>query len=78
MNHKELEPFGFTGQSPLWDSILLHLNNTMQDDVETAINRETTGEYRIHAAGRAEALNDFLISLQQLRSAALEQNGPIT
>lgn len=70
MKPDQLEPFAFTGTSPLWDAILAHTNDCIQDEVETAINRETLGEYRIHAAGRAEALNDFLISLHQLRDEA--------
>jgi hypothetical protein len=54
---------------------LAHASDCIQDEVETAINRETTGEYRIHAAGRAEALNDFLISLHQLRDEARKRYG---
>ena len=71
----QLEAFGFDGTNPLWDALLAHTQECIQDEVETAISRETTGEDRIHAAGRAEALNDFLISLHHLRDEAVRRRG---
>ena len=75
MKPDQLESFAFDGENNLWNAILAHASDCIQDEVETAINRETTGEYRIHAAGRAEALNDYLISLHQLRDEARKRYG---
>mgnify|MGYP003348461278 FL=1 len=71
------EAFGFEGQNALWDALMAHTRDCIQDEVETAISRETTGEDRIHAAGRAEALNDFLVSLHHLRDEALKRRGAV-
>jgi len=73
----QLEAFGFTGANPLWDALLAHLDECMQDDIASAISRETLGENRTHAAGRAEAMNDFLVSLHQLREEAVSRRGSI-
>lgn len=70
-----LEAFGFEGQNKLWDALMAHCQECIQDEVETAISRETLGEHRVHASGRAEAMNDFLISLHQLREEALRRRG---
>ena len=70
-----IEAFGFEGTNKLWDALLAHTQECIQDEVETAISRETTGEDRIHAAGRAESLNDFLVSLHHLRDQALKHRG---
>jgi hypothetical protein len=77
MEPKLVEAFGFSGENNLWNGIILVLNDAVKDEVETAISRETNGEDRIHAAGRAEALNDFLLLLNQLREKAKEINGSI-
>ncbi|MGA1375866.1 MAG: hypothetical protein ACO32S_04590 [Steroidobacteraceae bacterium] len=75
MKIEHLEAFGFDGTNPLWDALLAHTQECIQDEIETAISRETLGEHRIHAAGRAEALNDFLVSVHQLREEALRRRG---
>lgn len=75
MKIEHLEAFGFDGANPLWDALLAHCQECVKDEMETAISRETLGEHRIHAAGRAEAMNDFLISLHQLREEALRRRG---
>ena len=75
MKPDQLESFAFDGENKLWNAILAHASDCIQDELETDINRETQGEYRIHAAGRAEALNDFLISLHQLRDEARKRYG---
>jgi hypothetical protein len=75
MEPKLVEAFGFSGENHLWNGIILVLNDAVKDEVETAISRETNGEERTHAAGRAEALNDFLLLLNQLREKAKEING---
>lgn len=75
MKLEHLEAFGFDGTNQLWDALLAHAQECIQDEVETAISRETLGEHRIHAAGRAEALNDFLVSLHQLRDEAVRRRG---
>lgn len=71
----QIDAFGFEGDNPLWNALLAHAGECVQDEVETAISRETTGELRIHAAGRAEALNDFVLSLHQLREEARRRRG---
>jgi hypothetical protein len=75
MDPKLVESFGFFGENHLWNGIVTVLNDAIKDEVETAISRETLGEERIHAAGRAESLNDFLLLLNQLREKAKEING---
>ena len=36
-----LEAFGFEGQNKLWDALMAHCHECIQDEVETAISRET-------------------------------------
>lgn len=75
MKLDQLEAFAFDGENHLWNALLAHTQECIQDEVETAISREVRGEDRTHAAGRAEALNDYLISLHQLRDEALKRRG---
>jgi len=72
-----LESFGFEGENKLWEALLAHTQECIRDEMETAISRETLGEHRIHAAGRAEALNDYLMSLLHLRDEALKRRGRV-
>jgi len=51
------------------------LDESVAIETETAISRETIGEDRIHASGRAEALNDFKLLLAQLRDQARQSQG---
>ena len=75
MKPDQLEAFAFEGQNKLWDALMAHLDECINDEVETAISREVRGEDRTHAAGRAEAMTDFLISLHHLRDEALRRRG---
>jgi hypothetical protein len=75
MKLEHINAFAFDGQNHLWDALLAHCQECIQDEVETAISREVKGEDRTHAAGRAEAMNDFLLSLHQLREEALKRRG---
>lgn len=70
-----VEGFGFSGGNSTWDAVITVLDEAVADETATAISRETTGEDRIHAAGRAEALADFRMLLQQLREQACIEQG---
>lgn len=70
-----IEGFGFSGGNRTWDAIHAVLDEAIEDEIATTVSRETLGEERIHAAGRAEALRDFKMSLLQLRDAAIVENG---
>lgn len=70
-----IEGFGFQGGNRTWDAILAVLDEAIEDELATVVSRETLGEERIHAAGRAEALRDLKMSLHQLREMALVEQG---
>jgi hypothetical protein len=72
---KLVEGFGFTGSNATWDAVIGVLDESVAIETETAISRETIGEDRIHASGRAEALNDFKLLLMQLRDQARQSQG---
>lgn len=70
-----VEGFAFQGESQTWNAIMAVLGEAIEDELATAISRETLGEERIHAAGRAEALRDLKSQLEQLRHVALTERG---
>lgn len=70
-----IEGFGFQGGNRTWDAVMAVLDEAIEDELATVVSRETLGEERIHAAGRAEALRDFKTSLHQLRDFALIEQG---
>lgn len=70
-----IEGFGFQGGSRTWDAVMAVLDEAIDNELATVVSRETLGEERIHAAGRAEALRDFKTTLLQLRETALLEQG---
>lgn len=70
-----IEGLGFQGVNSTWNAVHVVLDEAFTVEMETAISRETSGEDRIHAAGRAEALNDFKLLLMQLRQESLRAQG---
>jgi hypothetical protein len=70
-----IEGFGFSGTNRTWEAIMVVIDESIEDELATVVSRETVGEERIHAAGRAEALRDLKTALLQLRDAALLEQG---
>jgi hypothetical protein len=59
--------------SEIWDTIIHVLKENIDSETADALNVNTTGEARIHACGRASALTDILIVLQDERHNALQK-----
>jgi hypothetical protein len=70
-----IQGLGFQGGNATWESVLSVLEEAIAEETAVAISRETTGEDRIHAAGRAEALRGFKSDLLLLRDQALIAQG---
>lgn len=58
--------------SEIWDTVIYILKQNIDTETADALNVNTTGEARIHACGRANALTDILILLQDERHNALQ------
>jgi hypothetical protein len=67
-----LMPFQFE-KSELWDETLHQLDTFIETDTLIALDVNTLGELRVHAAGRASALVDFKNHLVWLRHTAIEK-----
>lgn len=67
-----LMPFQFE-KSDLWDETLTQLGAFIEADTLIALDANTLGELRVHAAGRASALVDFKNHLVWLRDKAMER-----
>lgn len=66
-----LAPYQFDGKNELWDGVHNELSYFIEGETVTALDAETLGEARIHAAGRASALVDFRAHLLWLREEAV-------
>lgn len=71
-----LMPFQFTS-SELWDSTMNELDAFIESETLLALDVNTLGELRVHAAGRASALVDFKNHLKWLRSQATTQDSSL-
>lgn len=59
--------------SEIWDTVIFVLKQNIESETANAIDVNTSGEARIHACGRASALTDILILLQDERHNALQK-----
>jgi len=74
---KYIEVFGYSGTNQMFDMIVELLQGQIQAECDATISRDTLGEARIHAAGRAEGVSNFLAALLQLRQECRELNGSL-
>jgi uncharacterized DUF497 family protein len=75
MTEDQLKAFGFVEKNILWDEIAKILSAMQEQEVFNAISRSTTGEDRIHAAGRADGINMVASVLHSLREDACKKIG---
>ena len=61
-------------------AVLVLIDTALQQEMFKVMSPSTTGEARIHSAGRMDALNDMLVEIQDKRTNALkskvDQSGP--
>jgi len=60
-------------QNEIWDHIVFILEQNIEAEVNNALRHSNSGESRIHACGRAEALKDILSALIDERKQALDE-----
>lgn len=72
---KLIRGLGFAGTSETWDAMMAVLEESITIETTAAISRETVGEERVHASGRAEALTEFRADLLALRQQAKIEMG---
>lgn len=60
-------------KSELWDTVVFILKQNIDTETADALSPLTTGESRIHACGRANALTDILSILESERKEALHK-----
>lgn len=58
----------------LFKAVLVVIDQGLQVEMGRVMAAGTTGEARVHSAGRLDALNDILVHLQDHRDAALKSN----
>lgn len=76
MDAQQLAAFAFTGDNPLWTQTLSLLDTCLEEEIAAAIDPQTVGEARIHAAGRAEGLVKFRALLAMVRDEARAGQAP--
>jgi hypothetical protein len=66
--------FGATdpNSSELFKAVLVVIDYALQIEMAKVMAPSTTGEARVHSAGRLDALNEMLVHLQDRRDAALK------
>ena len=75
MTEEQALAFSFTGENKLWVNILAVVDSYIEREVFSAIDRNTTGEARTHAAGRADGANGLKETLLWFREEALKKRG---
>ena len=65
-----LEPFAFTGNSPLWDNIVLLIKENIEAESSYAVGDHDNPEKRAWACGRASSLRDLLDYIEETRREA--------
>ena len=70
------DPFGFnlSEVEQYHKAVLIAVDALLQQEMLRVMSPSTTGEARIHGAGRMDALNDVLVELQDRRARALKTN----
>ena len=58
----------------LFKAVLVVIDQGLQIEMSRVMSANTTGEARVHSAGRLDALNDILVHLQDKRDTALKPN----
>lgn len=68
------DPFGYTSTDVenFHKAVLVAVDAMLQQEMLKVMSPGTTGEARIHSAGRMDALNDVLVELQDKRTNALK------
>jgi hypothetical protein len=74
---KYIEVFGYSGTNQMFDLTIELLEDYLQAEYDAAVSRDTLGEARIHAAGRAEGVANVIAALVQLRQECRELNGSL-
>lgn len=66
--------FGATdpNSAELFKAVLVVIDYALQIEMARVMAPSTTGEARVHSAGRLDALNEILVHLQDRRDAALK------
>ena len=72
---KYIEVFGYSGTNQMFDLTIELLEDYLQAEYDSAVSRDTVGEARIHAAGRAEGVANVISALTQLRQECRELQG---
>ena len=69
-----LKAFMFRDQESqdLYKQVLFVCDLALQVEMSKVMAVNTTGEARVHAAGRLDAINDLLLEFQKLREEALK------
>lgn len=69
-----LKAFMFRDQESqdLYKQVLFVCDLALQVEMSKVMSANTTGEARVHAAGRLDAINDLLLEFQKLREEALK------
>jgi hypothetical protein len=57
--------------SEMFKAILVVIDMSLQIEMSKVMSASTTGEARVHSAGRLDALNDILVELQSRRDVAV-------
>jgi hypothetical protein len=55
----------------MFKAVLVVIDMSLQIEMSRVMSAGTTGEARIHSAGRLDALNDILVELQSRRDVAI-------
>lgn len=71
---ENLEPYSFTGPNPLWDDIIKSVKDNIELESSYAVGEDLESDQRAWACGRAAALRDFLVFLEEKRASALGKN----
>jgi hypothetical protein len=58
----------------LFKAVLVLIDEGLQIEMGKVMSPNTTGEARVHSAGRLDAFNDVLVHLQDKRDFALKSN----
>jgi hypothetical protein len=58
----------------LFKAVLVLIDQGLQIEMSRVMSSNTTGEARVHSAGRLDALNDMLVHLQDKRDSSLKPN----
>lgn len=75
LNQDQATAFGFAGKNELWKQILIVLEAMQERETLIAIGRDTLGENRIHASGRADGITDAIATLRYYRQEARKLSG---